>query len=56
MVLEYRFYIWDYESWWHKIEKPEDLKQITDQNINKQWYVALAKIMTPNDKKKKKNT
>lgn len=31
------------ESWWSEIEKPEDLKQITDQDINNTWYVKALK-------------
>lgn len=47
--------VWGYESWWHKIEKPEDLTQINNQDIDGQWYVALAKAMASNDKKGDEN-
>jgi len=30
-------------SWWHKIVKPEDLKQLTDQDIENVWYVRAMK-------------
>ena len=33
------------ESWWSKIETPEDLKQITDEDINSVWYVQALKAM-----------
>lgn len=31
------------ESWWGRIEKPEDLAQITDQDIENIWYVKAMK-------------
>ena len=30
-------------SWWHKIEKAEDLRQITNADINNVWYVKALK-------------
>lgn len=33
------------ESWWHKIKQPEDLKDITDEDINSTWYVHAMKAM-----------
>ncbi|MGI0120310.1 hypothetical protein [Zooshikella sp. RANM57] len=35
-----------YESWWNKIEKPEDLKQITDTDIDNVWYVKALKDLS----------
>jgi hypothetical protein len=33
-------------SWWQRIKKPEDLKQITEEDINSVWYVqALNNII-----------
>lgn len=39
-------------SWWHKIEKEEDLKQITDADIENVWYVKALKSLstTPSTK------
>ena len=34
------------ESWWHKIKKPEDLKDITEDDINSTWYVQALKAMS----------
>lgn len=38
------------ESWWGKIEKPEDLQQITDADINNVWYVKALKAMSEGKK------
>ena len=39
------------ESWWSVIKKPEDLKQITDADIQNVWYVkALKSIHKDSDK------
>lgn len=40
-VPELRKIIYGYESWWGKIESPEDLKDITPEIIQDQWYVKL---------------
>ena len=37
--------IYGMESWWGEIEKPEDLKDITPDDINNVWYVQLLKGM-----------
>ena len=34
------------QSWWSTIEKPEDLKSITDERIHDTWYVKLAEQMS----------
>ncbi len=40
------------ESWWGKIDNPEELQDITDECINNQWYVkALKDIDKKGDKK-----
>lgn len=33
-------------SWWSQIKTKEDLKQITDSDINNQWYVKAAKFLS----------
>ncbi len=33
------------ESWWDIIDKPEDLKQITDADIQNVWYVKALREM-----------
>jgi hypothetical protein len=33
------------ESWWDTIDKPEDLKQITDVDIQNVWYVKALREM-----------
>jgi len=33
------------ESWWEELQKPEDLKQITDQDIQDVWYVKALREM-----------
>jgi len=33
-------------SWWDMIEKPEDLKNISDQDINNIWYVKALKELS----------
>jgi len=38
------------ESWWHTIETPEALKQITDADIDSQWYVKAFMAMAEEQK------
>lgn len=33
------------ESWWHEIKQPEDMKNITDEDINSTWYVQALKAI-----------
>lgn len=33
-------------SWWSEIEREEDFKDITDQDINDTWYVKLARHLS----------
>lgn len=48
-VPEFNEIIWGIESWWSKIESPDDLKQVTDADIENAWYVkALKKIEEEN--------
>lgn len=43
--------IMGYESWWGKIEKPEDLESITNEDIDNIWYVKMIKEMYNNEKR-----
>lgn len=36
------------ESWWHEIKQPDDLKDISDEDINSTWYVQALKAMDEN--------
>jgi len=38
--------IWGCGSWWGEIESPEDLKQITNADINNIWYVRALKELS----------
>lgn len=35
-----------YESWWGYINTPDDLKQISDADIDSAWYVQALKVMS----------
>lgn len=37
------------ESWWERIETPEELKDITDKDIEDVWYVKLLNEMVEKD-------
>ena len=37
--------VWGCESWWSPIRSAEELSDITDDAIESQWYVQLAKAM-----------
>ncbi len=39
--------VYGYESWWGRLKKPEDLKQITDQDIQNVWYVKALRALSP---------
>ncbi|MDE1465325.1 hypothetical protein [Spartinivicinus poritis] len=39
-----------YESWWSKIKRPDDLKQITDADIINTWYVQVLKQLSEQEK------
>ena len=34
------------ESYWHILENPEDMKEITDEIINSQWYIHALKALS----------
>jgi hypothetical protein len=38
--------VWGYESWWGVIKGPEELKEITDEDIQNVWYVKAMKQMS----------
>lgn len=38
--------IFGMESYWYIIENPEDMKEITDDIINGQWYVQALKVLS----------
>jgi hypothetical protein len=38
--------VWGYESWWGEIESPDQLRQITDEDIQNVWYVKAMEQMT----------
>jgi hypothetical protein len=37
-----------YESWWARLKTPEELKQITNRDIENVWYVRALREMTEN--------
>jgi len=44
-VPELKKIIYGCESWWGEIESPDDLKDITNEDIQNTWYVKLLKSM-----------
>lgn len=44
-VFDLKRIVFGCESWWGKIENEEQLKKITDEDINNIWYVKLLKEM-----------
>jgi hypothetical protein len=38
--------VWGCESWWGEVEGPEDLRQITDADIQNVWYVRALKELS----------
>ena len=42
--------VFGYESWWGKIDSVDDLKEITNEEIDSVWYVNLAKSVLENEK------
>ena len=38
--------VWGCESWWGTIDSPEELREITDLDINNVWYVKALKALT----------
>ena len=45
-VPELRKIIFGIGSWWGEIESPDEIKDITDDDISNCWYVKLAKMMS----------
>lgn len=45
--------VYGMESWWGEINTPEDLKQITNQDIENVWYVKALHAMAEKDLDKK---
>jgi hypothetical protein len=37
--------VFGYESWWSEIDNPDELKDISDDDIDKTWYVQMFKEM-----------
>ncbi len=52
-VPELRKIVWGAESFWEVIETEEDLKEITDAEINDVWYVQLLKSMLQKEEETK---
>lgn len=52
-VLNLKKIIYGCESWWGIIESEEDLKQITDKDIDNVWYVKALKEMSNGSEEKK---
>ena len=51
-VPELKKIIWGAESFWDTIDSEDDLKDITDSEINDVWYVQLLKAMSQNKEEK----
>ena len=49
-VPELKTLVWGMGSWWHEIQSPEELRDITDDTIQSQWYVQLLKEMSETEK------
>lgn len=50
-VPELKTLVWGMGSWWHEIQSPEELRDITDDTIQSQWYVQMLKEMSETEKK-----
>lgn len=50
-IPELKKIIYGYESWWGRLESPEDFKEITPDDINSLWYVQLLKAMAEKEEK-----
>lgn len=44
-VFETNELVYGFESWWSAIKTPDDLKQITNQDIDNVWYVRALKAL-----------
>lgn len=45
--------IYGAESWWGRIKTPDDLRKITDQDIENVWYVRALKKLVAEDAEEK---
>lgn len=50
-VFDLKKLVFGAESWWGVIESEDDLKKITDQDIENIWYVKVLKQLLPQDAK-----
>lgn len=51
-VPELKKIVFGYESWWGKINSIEEIKDITDEDIENLWYVKLLKSIEEGKKNK----
>lgn len=51
-VPELKKIIYGMESWWRIIEKPEDFRGISEEDIENTWYVKLLRDMEKKEKEK----
>lgn len=49
-VPELRKIIFGCESWWYAIENEDQLREISDDDINNTWYVRMAKALSKTNK------
>lgn len=54
-VPELRKVIFGYESWWGKIKSEDELKEITDEDIQNVWYVQMLKYFEESNSKPENN-
>lgn len=47
-VPELKKIIFGAESWWGEIKSEEDFSDITDEDINNQWYIQMLKTISKN--------
>lgn len=50
LVPELQKIIWGCESWWHKINTEEELREISDDDIQNVWYVKMLKSVSEGGK------
>lgn len=48
-IPELKKIVYGCESWWGTIDKPEDIKDITNEEIENVWYMQLLKSMKRDD-------
>lgn len=49
-VPEMQQFLYGMESWWGEIKSPEELREITNKDINNVWYVQALKTLFPEAK------